>query len=486
MKKKIIYRSWFRNNRTFKKQERSKVMTLSSLNVRKRFFYASLIMLIGLIFYLILVFALQVQASSGYPYQQYPQSYPTYPPTSIPPGQTFEYPPQQFPAGYPPQQSATGYPPQPFYTIQSQGMTQQPGMQFPQVNQLFKPIIETFPGSAQGWNDPKTTILDVKGNKVTVLGVFAGSQGKQALFKTFSLQGAHKFKVDVDFYFYKSWDGETLSVFFNDKAISQYKYSFQQPFSANKCKIVIDNIPFDTAYWPSRKVQCTYDGSFDNGKMTIEGQDVTNSSIPTSLKIGFGNNLDELPNNEGFALEQISITPIEETAPPAGALTTDSNSSQIPRRINITVLSPYPVPMTPGAPISGSYPFMPGSLPQQAPTPASAPLPQKQLLSQEIEPQFYPPSSQPPIEDRTAGFATDGITREGASKCAVCQSPNQDVRDTNFCLENCVTLPRQTILNMDRVNNETQQENERLKKELERYQTSTPEKKPPLPRRRRR
>ena len=388
------------------------------------------------------------------PTQQVPSGYP---------GGVSQAPPLPFtgqaqPSMPPRYGSAMGGYPQ-TYTIGPQGvMPPSPG-HLPQKSS-FKGMTETYPMGAQNWSQSVTSTLDVKGKKVTILGPFAGTKGKEGISKTFSLKGASDFKVQIDFWTLRSWDDEVLSVFFNQKSLAQFKFNNTKEFHYPKCTILEKDIPLTTPRWLSRKIRCTFEGSLKSDKMTIENQEVTDPNTPDNLTIGFGSNLNSPTSDEALGIEQIKIIPKNK----------GNDLGTVPRRINITVLSPYPVAGTPGIPGGQRPPLLPGS--QNTPPPGfgvpSSPAPGR--LSGAVDPQYYIPSMPPSSTgDLTAGFVTDGMARQGASKCAICQSPNPEVRNTEFCLKNCVVLPRQTILNMDRENDVTREENRRLKRQLEDY-----------------
>lgn len=272
----------------------------------------------GVLFLLTLavIFLYAALVTASYP-QPYPYQYP----------QQQAYPQTQMP-GYS-VQSMGGYGQQ-SYTIGANGIPQSTALMAPQ-EPSFKEIINTFPTDVAGWSPSQTTTLNVNGKNVGVLGLFAGTGGQGSIFKNFSLAGIKDFSIDVDFYFVKSWDGEKFTIFFNNKPIGQYSYNWQAPFQGKNCKVLIDKIPLDAPQWPSRKIECTFKGSFENNKMTIDGQDVTDLNGPTNLKIGFGSTLDQGIDDEAFSIEQVKITPAKE-------------DPRVPRKINITVLSPYPVP----------------------------------------------------------------------------------------------------------------------------------------------
>lgn len=152
---------------------------------------------------------------------------------------------------------------------------------------------EDFESGATGWNNNTTTFEA----GTQFLGRHGGTGGAQALFKTYALTGAQtQVNVQFDFYEIDSWDQEFFTVFVDDVAIANDEFQwfrFDNPANATPLQ---NNGSTDLGFGIIGAPDQSYRYSFDI------------NTTGTSIKLGFGTNLDQSIGDESWGIDNVVIT----------------------------------------------------------------------------------------------------------------------------------------------------------------------------------
>lgn len=177
-----------------------------------------------------------------------------------------------------------------------------------------------------------------------------------------------------------------------------------------------------------------------------------------------------LPVASGIAPKPISppslLSPVVAN-PFAPVIKPEAKSEMAKQDINIILyqLIPAPPPPPPGAqpgaaltPLS-NLPMTPG----KPSTPIGYPPPQA------MAPEIFNPyrASFVQEKDTTISSVSEAISKEDSSKCAKCRLPNLTVQEINFCQTSCVYLDRETVINMDKQNDNLKKDYIELKRKYD-------------------
>ncbi|MDR4468493.1 MAG: Ig-like domain-containing protein [Nitrospira sp.] len=205
------------------------------------------------------------------------------------------------------------------YTLQDGQGGSDTGLVNLTINQVTSPppssnIItdEDFEGGATGWNDNRTDGAEPFFTEF--LGRFWNGDGSQQLFKTFALDGNQsQITIDFDFYRIDSWDNEPFKIYLNDNLILTENYHHSTAKTAatgtfaggtweRDAGIPIDHYGFRGGdYWMR-------DGVY-HYTLTLD-------TTATTLKLGFGAQLNEVANTETWGIDNLVITSDSGSAPP--------------------------------------------------------------------------------------------------------------------------------------------------------------------------
>ncbi|MEM9629334.1 MAG: cadherin domain-containing protein, partial [Pseudomonadota bacterium] len=159
-------------------------------------------------------------------------------------------------------------------------------------------VTEDFDSGATGWSD-NTTTSGGAGLDGGYLGGFFGTGGAQTVYKTFSLSGDQdSVTVNFDFYEFDTWNGEEFKIWVDDVLVSTDVFYTQQYYGAGDSS-TYGNSTSDTS---SNLGQGIYNDQTHSYSFTID-------SSATSIKVGFGSNLDESAsdNTESWGIDNFEI-----------------------------------------------------------------------------------------------------------------------------------------------------------------------------------
>ena len=267
--------------------------------------------------------------------------------------------------------------------------------------------------------------------------------------KEFKITGATTFDLNMTFWLIYSWDGETLSLLANGKPFAKYQHSFRQHFHIlnknSRCKTTQGHAKSPRIPWNSTQVQCTFKGEVKDGKLFIEGKDVTHSSKdPFKFDFGVRSTLDQPMPDEGWGLQTFQIKP---TGTPSSA---QPEATPQQGGYNFT----FVVPMG-----YGGFPMQPASSypkPAEGAKPTVAEKPKPPSGPTKMDPQFFDSFSALAKEEKlaadyTAGFPADAMEK-AKTACAKCRVGNKalNAEEIKWCNTKCVLLPREVVINMDK------------------------------------
>lgn len=356
-----------------------------------------------------------------------------------------------------------------------------PAAQGTPPKEKFKNIEETYPKNTQGWSMTTTEDINLKGKKITLLAPERNHSGPVNLKKTYDLSNAAGSELDIhmEVWALRSWDGEQIKIMLNGKEVFTYA---SQIFSnsmekaggdakkdniENTCVPVMDEELVDTnpAKWGSEKLKCHFKVKVEKNKITFKGEEIPNPAQKDKpmLEVSIEGQLNEPAFNESLGLETLKITG-------SGSSMAGGDDLNLPPPIQILVITKPLNPFTLG-PRQPMPPVPPTS--QQPSAPAAPPLQQGRQFFPPQQIQSYDPSLYYPhdIDDRTAGFMTDGALREGSGPCAQCLSPNKDISNSEIC-QKCVALSRETVRRSIEINKQKDKRIKDLEEELRKLKSS--------------
>ncbi len=161
-------------------------------------------------------------------------------------------------------------------------------------------ISENFENSSDGW-DFATTNTD--GNATNFLGRFGGSDGEEAVSKTydFGVENAGKVvTIDFDMYEIDSWDDENFNLFINGEKVSSDTFSH---FNRTWSHIATDE----------QDGGSELDNIGSSGKYYLDHDEAHHYTIEATidengeLQLGFGSTLDQSLADESYGIDNITI-----------------------------------------------------------------------------------------------------------------------------------------------------------------------------------
>ncbi len=157
-------------------------------------------------------------------------------------------------------------------------------------------LLETFEVGAAGWSD-NTTSKGGAGLDGGYLGNFGGTDGLQKVYKTFELSGDQEsITVNFDFWEFDTWNGEEFKIWVDDKLISSDTYFTQEFYGdgdSSEFGSATSRQSSDLGHWG-------YDDQTHQYSFTVD-------SSATSIKVGFGTNLDEVQTQESWGIDNFEI-----------------------------------------------------------------------------------------------------------------------------------------------------------------------------------
>ncbi|XZE19693.1 VCBS domain-containing protein [Pirellulaceae bacterium SH449] len=158
-------------------------------------------------------------------------------------------------------------------------------------------FFEDFESGATGWSNNTTTNAT---GFTRFLGRFGGSDGTQAVSKTFNFSnGSNPATVEFDLYRLDSWDGENFLVFINDNQVVSISF-VQLAFSGasgSSGNVTWTAVPSSTyvntgfGHWPDQTIRLS----------------LTITDPGTELKVGFGSTLDQDINDESYGIDNLAV-----------------------------------------------------------------------------------------------------------------------------------------------------------------------------------
>ena len=157
-------------------------------------------------------------------------------------------------------------------------------------------VQETFESGASGWSDNTTTVGGA-GLDGGYLGNFGGTGGAQTVYKTFELSGDQEsVTISFDFWEFDTWNGEDFKIWVDDQLISTDTYWTQEFYGysdASTHGTATSRQTGNLGHWG-------YDDQTHHYSFEID-------SSSTSIKVGFGSNLDEIKTQESWGIDNFEI-----------------------------------------------------------------------------------------------------------------------------------------------------------------------------------
>ena len=171
----------------------------------------------------------------------------------------------------------------------------------PQISNAALISSEDFESGASGWNDNTTD--NSEAGFTQFLGRFGGSDGTQAVFKSYNLPGDQvSVTIVFDFYEIDSWDGnnedadDSFIVFIDDSIAVNALYAHWSNDD--------DSDPHSTPYADPSPI------GFATGEFNNDQRHQYSITVPTtanSIKLGFGSGLDQGIEDESWGIDNITI-----------------------------------------------------------------------------------------------------------------------------------------------------------------------------------
>ena len=157
-------------------------------------------------------------------------------------------------------------------------------------------VLEDFESGATGWSD-NTTSAGGAGLDGSYLGNFGGTNGEQAVYKTFELSGDQQsVTINFDFYEFDTWNGEEFKIWVDDQLISTDTYYTQEFYSTGD----------SSTYGSATSRQSSNLGHWGYNDQTHQYEFTINTTAD-SIKVGFGANLDEIKLQESWGIDNFQI-----------------------------------------------------------------------------------------------------------------------------------------------------------------------------------
>ena len=159
-------------------------------------------------------------------------------------------------------------------------------------------VSEDFESGASGWSDNTTSAGGV-GLDGNYLGNFGGTGGAQTIYKTFTLSGEQdSVTINFDFWEFDTWNGEEFEIWVDDVLISTDVYYTQQYYGSS-----------DSSTYGSSTSGTTADLGGGGYNDQTHSYSFTVDSSATSIKLGFGTDLDEAlsDNTESWGIDNVEI-----------------------------------------------------------------------------------------------------------------------------------------------------------------------------------